>query len=91
MSTVSDLLTIRIGGDWLTAADTNAGDATAANRKRAKQKKRSQHAVNNRIKSTKYNVVTFVPQNLLEQFRRVANCYFLAMVIISTLIGEWLG
>ncbi|KRK06441.1 phospholipid-transporting ATPase IF isoform X4 [Drosophila yakuba] len=42
----------------------------------------------NRIKSTKYTLITFLPQNLLEQFRRIANFYFLVMTIISLLIDS---
>ncbi|KAH8418901.1 hypothetical protein KR222_003800 [Zaprionus bogoriensis] len=42
----------------------------------------------NRIKSTKYTLITFLPQNLLEQFRRIANFYFLVMTIVSLLIGN---
>lgn len=42
----------------------------------------------NRIKSTKYNLVTFLPQNLLEQFRRIANFYFLVMTTITVVIGK---
>lgn len=52
-----------------------------------KKKKRKQKL--NRIKSTKYTFITFLPQNLLEQFRRIANFYFLVMTIISLLIGEY--
>lgn len=73
VSTVSDLLTIRIGGDRAATA----------------HKKNAPRAANNRIKSTKYTVITFLPQNLLEQFRRIANFYFLVMVVISSLIGEF--
>ncbi|XP_058839585.1 phospholipid-transporting ATPase IH-like, partial [Topomyia yanbarensis] len=40
----------------------------------------------NRIKSTKYTLLTFLPLNLAEQFRRVANFYFLCMTIISIVI-----
>ncbi|XP_018795584.1 PREDICTED: probable phospholipid-transporting ATPase IF isoform X2 [Bactrocera latifrons] len=42
----------------------------------------------NRIKSTKYTLITFLPQNLLEQFQRIANFYFLIMTIISLLIDS---
>lgn len=44
----------------------------------------------NRIVSTKYNAITFLPQNLFEQFRRIANFYFLVMTIIALSIGECL-
>lgn len=42
----------------------------------------------NRIVSTKYTLLTFLPQNLFEQFRRVANFYFLIMTIIAMSIGK---
>ncbi|XP_017464783.1 PREDICTED: probable phospholipid-transporting ATPase IF [Rhagoletis zephyria] len=42
----------------------------------------------NRIKSTKYTIITFLPQNLLEQFRRIANFYFLIMTVISLVIDS---
>jgi phospholipid-translocating ATPase len=31
----------------------------------------------NQVLTSKYNVITFLPRNLLEQFRRVANIFFL--------------
>eukprot|EP00850_Spirogloea_muscicola_P025657 SM003836S14561 [mRNA] locus=s3836:54:1185:- [translate_table: standard] len=37
----------------------------------------------NRIKSTKYTWATFLPRGLYEQFRRVANLYFLFHAAIS--------
>ncbi|KAG6392144.1 hypothetical protein SASPL_146355 [Salvia splendens] len=37
----------------------------------------------NYVSTTKYNVVTFVPIALFEQFRRVANLYFLLAAILS--------
>ncbi|XP_008544618.1 phospholipid-transporting ATPase IF isoform X1 [Microplitis demolitor] len=37
----------------------------------------------NQIKSSKYTVWNFVPKNLFEQFRRVANFYFLLSAIIA--------
>ncbi|KAG1384199.1 hypothetical protein G6F61_000673 [Rhizopus arrhizus] len=39
----------------------------------------------NKIKTSKYTLITFVPKNLFEQFRRPANLYFLAMAIIQML------
>lgn len=36
-----------------------------------------------RIRTTKYNIVTFLPKNLFEQFHRLANVYFLFIVILN--------
>ncbi|KAG7498592.1 phospholipid-transporting ATPase IC [Solea senegalensis] len=37
----------------------------------------------NAIKTYKYNVLTFIPLNLYEQFKRVANLYFVALLILQ--------
>ncbi|XP_074274505.1 phospholipid-transporting ATPase 3-like [Silene latifolia] len=37
----------------------------------------------NSVSTTKYNVLTFLPKGLFEQFRRVANLYFLFISILS--------
>ncbi|KAL1829296.1 hypothetical protein ACET3Z_007708 [Daucus carota] len=37
----------------------------------------------NYISTTKYNVITFIPKAIFEQFRRVANVYFLLAAILS--------
>ncbi|RSH90127.1 hypothetical protein EHS25_001460 [Saitozyma podzolica] len=37
----------------------------------------------NQIVTSKYTVLTYLPRNLLEQFRRVANCFFLAIAILQ--------
>uniref|UniRef100_A0A7N8WYW0 Phospholipid-transporting ATPase n=1 Tax=Mastacembelus armatus TaxID=205130 RepID=A0A7N8WYW0_9TELE len=39
----------------------------------------------NGIKTYKYNVLTFLPLNLYEQFKRVANLYFLALLILQSI------
>jgi magnesium-transporting ATPase (P-type) len=39
----------------------------------------------NGISTTKYNVITFLPKNLFEQFQRIANAYFLIMSILATI------
>ncbi|ORZ32831.1 hypothetical protein BCR44DRAFT_1439375 [Catenaria anguillulae PL171] len=37
----------------------------------------------NEIRTTKYTLLSFFPRNLAEQFRRVANSYFLLMVVLQ--------
>eukprot|EP00731_Ephydatia_muelleri_P034005 Em0044g25a len=39
----------------------------------------------NVVVSAKYNIFTFVPLNLFEQFMRVANIYFLVLVILQSI------
>ena len=38
---------------------------------------------NNYIKTSKYSLLTFLPLNLLEQFQRLANFYFLCLLILQ--------
>jgi phospholipid-translocating ATPase len=37
----------------------------------------------NYVSTTKYNVATFLPKSLFEQFRRVANFYFLVVGVLA--------
>ncbi|XP_066573097.1 phospholipid-transporting ATPase VB isoform X2 [Amia ocellicauda] len=37
----------------------------------------------NAIKTTKYTLLSFIPKNLFEQFHRVANFYFLGIVLLN--------
>lgn len=39
--------------------------------------------VSNEIRTAKYTVLTFLPKNLFEQFRRVANVYFLILIVLQ--------
>ncbi|KAM9323032.1 phospholipid-transporting ATPase ID-like [Pholidichthys leucotaenia] len=43
----------------------------------------SYNYANNAIKTSKYNIFTFLPLNLFEQFRRLANAYFLFLLILQ--------
>ncbi|XP_056288825.1 phospholipid-transporting ATPase ID-like [Pseudoliparis swirei] len=43
----------------------------------------SYHYADNAIKTAKYNLVTFLPLNLFEQFRRLANAYFLFLMVLQ--------
>lgn len=38
--------------------------------------------INNRISTTKYSILTFIPKNLFFQFSRIANFYFLIIVCL---------
>ncbi|CAF3795392.1 unnamed protein product, partial [Adineta steineri] len=37
----------------------------------------------NEITTSKYNIITFLPKNLFEQFRRLANAYFLFLLCLQ--------
>ncbi|KAL3866130.1 hypothetical protein ACJMK2_043460 [Sinanodonta woodiana] len=37
----------------------------------------------NYICTSKYNIITFLPKNLFEQFQRIANAYFLCLLILQ--------
>lgn len=37
----------------------------------------------NGIKTSKYNILTFIPLNLFEQFHRLVNFYFLAIILLQ--------
>ena len=39
----------------------------------------------NRITTTRYNILTFLPKNLLEQFHRVANIYFALLIVLNSI------
>ncbi|XP_034184560.1 phospholipid-transporting ATPase IF isoform X1 [Osmia lignaria lignaria] len=43
---------------------------------------------NNRIVSKKYTLWNFIPKNLFEQFRRIANFYFLVTAVVSMMIAS---
>ncbi|XP_072964260.1 probable phospholipid-transporting ATPase 4 isoform X1 [Typha angustifolia] len=45
--------------------------------------KKSLNYPSNYISTTKYNIITFLPKAIFEQFRRVANLYFLLTAILS--------
>lgn len=41
----------------------------------------------NRVCSSRYNILTFLPKNLFEQFQRIANFYFLCVAIVQLFTG----
>jgi phospholipid-translocating ATPase len=57
--------------------DRGSGARNATNRK----------FTDNKIKTTKYSFLTFVPKNLFEQFHRFANLYFVFIVVLNWMPG----
>ncbi|XP_066489011.1 phospholipid-transporting ATPase VD [Tiliqua scincoides] len=47
------------------------------------REKVSERYKNNRIRTTKYTLLNFLPKNLFEQFHRTANMYFLFIVVLN--------
>ncbi|XP_040039900.2 phospholipid-transporting ATPase VA isoform X2 [Gasterosteus aculeatus] len=43
----------------------------------------NRHHANNRIKTTKYTLLSFLPKNLFEQFHRFANVYFVFIALLN--------
>ncbi|MFH4974459.1 hypothetical protein AB6A40_001168 [Gnathostoma spinigerum] len=43
----------------------------------------------NRVCTTKYNLLTFLPKNLFEQFHRAANLYFMLIIILNMAVGAF--
>lgn len=49
---------------------------------RDKSDVKNTNGLSNTISNTKYNILTWLPKSLLEQFRRIANVYFLVISIL---------
>ncbi|KAJ9061315.1 phospholipid transporting ATPase [Entomophthora muscae] len=43
--------------------------------------------VTNKVRTSKYTLLNFIPKNLFEQFKRVANIYFLSLIFLQTVPG----
>eukprot|EP00818_Percolomonas_sp_WS_P009150 CAMPEP_0117445648 /NCGR_PEP_ID=MMETSP0759-20121206/5911_1 /TAXON_ID=63605 /ORGANISM="Percolomonas cosmopolitus, Strain WS" /LENGTH=1276 /DNA_ID=CAMNT_0005237845 /DNA_START=155 /DNA_END=3985 /DNA_ORIENTATION=- len=41
----------------------------------------------NKVTTAKYNIITFLPKNLIEQFQRLANVYFLIISLLQLFTG----
>uniref|UniRef100_A0A8C6PGZ6 Phospholipid-transporting ATPase n=1 Tax=Nothobranchius furzeri TaxID=105023 RepID=A0A8C6PGZ6_NOTFU len=51
----------------------------------ASHKKPDFRGATNAIKTSKYNFFTFLPLNLFEQFQRIANAYFLVLLVLQVI------
>lgn len=79
-------------GNRISVADDTVRIHIGGNQKESEEKSKKKcrpRLQQNRIVSTKYTLLTFLPQNLFEQFRRIANFYFLIMTIIALAIGTF--
>lgn len=52
------------------------------------ERTKNQPYVNNVITSSRYTLISFLPRQLLAQFSKVANCYFMCVAILQ-LIPSW--
>lgn len=43
----------------------------------------NRHYAGNKIKTTRYTLLTFIPKNIFEQFHRFANLYFVAIAALN--------
>lgn len=43
--------------------------------------------MSNKVETTKYSCVTFIPKNMFEQFSKMANAYFLFMTVLQLVPG----
>lgn len=91
MSTESDSVIIRIGNIDDCDSDHDHNDATNKvndSQTKSKNKKSKRPIANNRVITSNYTLLNFLPKNLWEQFKRIANFYFLCMTILASLIGK---
>ncbi|EGT42276.1 hypothetical protein CAEBREN_02513 [Caenorhabditis brenneri] len=73
--------------NWLPCCASTSKEKNAPTERRLRANDREYNAqfkyADNLIKTSKYNIITFVPQNLFEQFQRIANFYFLVLMILQ--------
>ncbi|XP_040825874.1 phospholipid-transporting ATPase VA [Ochotona curzoniae] len=62
---------------------TEDSAARAAKGERRRLRGCGQHLADNRLKTTKYTLLSFLPKNLFEQFHRLANVYFVFIALLN--------
>uniref|UniRef100_A0A8I3VZB3 Phospholipid-transporting ATPase n=1 Tax=Callithrix jacchus TaxID=9483 RepID=A0A8I3VZB3_CALJA len=63
--------------------DPTAGAAKGGRRRWRWRRGGAQHLADNRLKTTKYTLLSFLPKNLFEQFHRLANVYFVLIALLN--------
>ena len=80
------------GGSANSSSNNNQKKKEGRRRRRRRKSEKEEGPqrtfVDNEIKTSKYNVVTFFPRNLFEQFRRIANFYFLTIAVVQLFIDS---
>ncbi|XP_062516349.1 phospholipid-transporting ATPase ID-like isoform X2 [Corticium candelabrum] len=77
-----DVGTVRLVGSAQPSEDELGGNERVVIANDPSQPEGNDYA-GNRIVTSKYNILTFLPKNLFEQFQRVANVYFLFLLILQ--------
>ncbi|XP_024622174.1 probable phospholipid-transporting ATPase VA [Neophocaena asiaeorientalis asiaeorientalis] len=73
-------------GSWRRLRSPGPRDPLASAAKGARRRRRcggAQHLADNRLKTTKYTLLSFLPKNLFEQFHRLANVYFVFIALLN--------
>uniref|UniRef100_A0A8C6YHS7 Phospholipid-transporting ATPase n=1 Tax=Nothoprocta perdicaria TaxID=30464 RepID=A0A8C6YHS7_NOTPE len=52
-------------------------------KKKTENRKQKKREASNRLKTTKYTALSFLPKNLFEQFHRLANVYFVFIALLN--------
>ncbi|XP_071583446.1 phospholipid-transporting ATPase ID isoform X4 [Heliangelus exortis] len=68
---------------WPRVPDPGRAEEERRVRANAREYNEKFQYANNCIKTSKYNILTFLPVNLFEQFQEVANTYFLFLLILQ--------
>lgn len=50
---------------------------------KTKEGHNKQHFPRNKIRTSRYTPISFIPKNLYYQFHNIANCYFLFLIVLS--------
>ncbi|KAF9021969.1 hypothetical protein BDP27DRAFT_1353585 [Rhodocollybia butyracea] len=94
MPTLQFTKTMRLIFIWITSSQSKLPEEyynthlswfeRVAGKGKSRRKVKKEHIyTSNKVVTSKYTILTFVPRNVLEQFRRVANIYLLGIVLLQ--------